>query len=82
VESSSAGFFSLFKMLFPLPVSYFSALLNRRSRSMAIERKTGKYLFAGRMSRADGLRSRWPSHFAQLGAQVVGQHMASNDPIF
>jgi len=45
---------------------------------MAIERTTGKYLFASRMSRADGLRSRWPSHFAQLGAQVVGQQMASN----
>jgi hypothetical protein len=38
---------------------------------MAIERKAGKYLFAGRMSRADGLPSRWPSYFAQLGAQVV-----------
>jgi hypothetical protein len=49
---------------------------------MAIERETGKHLFAGRMSRADGLRSRWPLHFAQLGAQVVRQHMASNDPVF
>jgi len=38
---------------------------------MAIERKTGKYLFAGRMSRADGLPLRWPSHFVQLGAKVV-----------
>jgi len=38
---------------------------------MAIERKTGKYLFASWMSRADGLRSRWRSLFAQLGAQVV-----------